>query len=163
VLDVKVTTIAIGAYLLLMTAAYLTGLGWLVMGTHPTQVTTGVLLCLKCAAVGGIGGCFYCLRGMYLNISVHKRWGDEWVAWYLIRPVVSAICGGISFVFLRAGLLVLDAGQRPDASDLGFFAVAFIAGLNVDRFVDKLEDVASSLWGIKKSRTAQGGDQPRQE
>jgi hypothetical protein len=40
-------------------------------------------------------------------------------------------------------------------SEIGFFALAFIAGFNVDKFVDKIEDVARAVWGIEKSRSAQ--------
>lgn len=31
-------------------------------------------------------------------------------------------------------------------------AVAFIAGLNVDKFTSKLEDLAKAAWGVEKSR-----------
>jgi hypothetical protein len=37
-------------------------------------------------------------------------------------------------------------------------AIAFIAGYNVDNFMKKLEEVASSIWGIKKSRASQEAD-----
>ena len=37
-------------------------------------------------------------------------------------------------------------------TDLGFLALAFIAGLNVDKFIAKVEDIAQASWGIEKSR-----------
>jgi hypothetical protein len=58
-------------------------------------------------------------------------------------------------LFLKAGLLVLDATQNENANLLGFYALAFIAGLNVDNFMKKLEDIAQATWGIKKSRVGQ--------
>jgi hypothetical protein len=109
---------------------------------------------ITCAALGGLGGCVYCLRGVYLNACVHKRWDDDWQPWYYIRPLVSVACGAVSYVFLRAGLLVLESGKRPNSTDLGFYAFAFIAGLNVDRFIAKIEDLAQATWGIQKSRTS---------
>lgn len=108
-----------------------------------------------CALVGGIGGVTYCLRGIYLNACVRNSWDPKWLPWYFIRPVVSHICGGVSFAFLRTGLLVLDSSPRPDGYHLGFIVLAFIAGLNVDRFLGKIEDVAQTTWGIEKSRSAQ--------
>lgn len=107
-----------------------------------------------CAALGGLGGCVYCLRGVYLNRSVRRQWDDAWQVWYYIRPLVSTACGAISYLFLRAGLLVLESGQRPGSTDLGFYALAFIAGLNVDKFIVKIEDIAQAVWGIEKSRAA---------
>lgn len=56
-------------------------------------------------------------------------------------------------MFLKAGLLLLEAAaQRPDATQLGYLALAFIAGLNVDKFIAKVEDIAQATWGIEKSR-----------
>lgn len=107
-----------------------------------------------CVIIGGFGGVTYCLRGVYLNACVKKTWDEEWYPWYYIRPIVSLICGGISYLFLRAGLLILEAQQNLEATNLGFLALAFIAGLNVDKFISKIEDIAQATWGIEKSRTA---------
>jgi len=66
------------------------------------------------------------------------------------------VCGGVSYLFLRAGLLVLESSTRPNSSELGFYALSFIAGLNVDKFISKIEDIAQAVWGIEKSRTSSG-------
>ena len=111
-------------------------------------------ICLTSCCVAGVGGCVYCLRAVYLNKAVFKRWDDDYLVWYLLRPVVSTACGGISYLFLRAGLLVLESNPTADASELGFYALAFIAGLNVDKFVQKIETIAHGVWGIERSRAA---------
>jgi H+/Cl- antiporter ClcA len=111
-------------------------------------------LVVVCSLIGGLGGVVYCLRGVYLSASVRKSWDDQWQPWYYIRPIVSHICGAISFLFLKAGLILLEAQPKTHATDLGFMALAFIAGLNVDKFITKIEDIAQATWGIKKSRTA---------
>jgi len=113
-------------------------------------------LVVVCTLIGGVGGVVYCLRGVYLNVCVRKSWDDRWQPWYYIRPVVSHICGAISFLFLKAGLLLLEAQPKTQATELGFMALAFIAGLNVDKFIAKIEDIAQAAWGIEKSRTAKG-------
>jgi hypothetical protein len=111
-----------------------------------------------CALVGGVGGITYCLRGVYVNASARKQWDVAWLPWYYIRPIVSIICGAVSYLFLKAGLLVLDAAEKTDTNLLGFYAFAFIAGLNVDKFVSKLEDIAHATWGIEKSRASQNSN-----
>lgn len=116
-------------------------------------------LIILCSLVGGLGGIVYCLRGIYMAASVRKNWGDEWKPWYYIRPIVSHVCGAISYLFLKAGLLVLEARQLDDATELGFLALGFIAGLNVDGFITKVEDIAETSWGIKKSRAAKQRNQ----
>jgi hypothetical protein len=109
---------------------------------------------VACCAVACIGGCLYCMRAVYLNKCVHKRWDSDWNIWYFLRPLTSLICGGASFLFLKAGLLILESNTKDQASEIGFYALAFIAGLNVDKFVSKIEGVAQSVWGIEKSRSA---------
>lgn len=111
-------------------------------------------LLFECIAIGGFGGVLYCLRGVYVNFCVNKSWDNDWLVWYFIRPIVSLLCGGVSFLFLKAGLLVLEAEKETDASNLGFYAFAFIAGLNVDKFIMKIEELAKATWGIEKSRSS---------
>lgn len=118
---------------------------------------------LLCGAMGGVGGCIYCLRAVYLNACVHKTWADDWQPWYYIRPLVSIACGFVSYLFLRAGLLVLESGSKPDATEIGFLALALIAGLNVDKFIAKIEDVAQAVWGIEKSRAAKAAEDKARE
>lgn len=126
---------------------------FLIMGTPPeslSKIKTPLLCCL----FGGIGGTTYCLRAVYLSACVKKVWDNEWLPWYFIRPLISFVCGGISWVFLKAGLIILESEQKHSASQYAFFALAFIAGLNVDKFVNKLEDIAVTVWGIEKSRVS---------
>jgi len=111
-----------------------------------------------CGLCGGIGGVTYCLRGVYLNACVFDRWTEKWLPWYFIRPIVSFISGVVSYIFLKSGLVVLEARQGEHPTNLAFYALAFIAGLNVDKFIEKLEDIAQVSWGIKKSRVASNLD-----
>lgn len=137
--------------------AFLAGITFLLVLSLQTYLPPwldAVRLPFRCILLGGLGGIVYCLRGIYLNFSVRKRWDSAWVPWYYIRPFVSLACGGISFLFLRAGLLLLESKQNADATDLGFYALAFVAGLNVDKFITKIEDISHATWGIEKSRTA---------
>ena len=141
------------AYLLLVATALTTLILANILGQLPAFLDP-IRVGLTCAGVGGVGGCVYCLRGVYLNACVRKQWDDDWRPWYYLRPIVSVACGAVSYIFLRAGLLFLEAGRREGSSDLGFYALAFIAGLNVDKFIAKVEDIAQAAWGIEKSRTA---------
>ena len=144
------------AYLL----AFLLGLVyllWCLLSWKFTAASAGLRLPFGCGLAGGFGGCTYCLRAVYLQRCVRGSWSSAWGVWYLIRPLVSTVCGVVAFIFLRAGLLVLRSHTPPGGPDFGFYALAFIAGLNVDRFLEKVEALAEAAWGIKKSRAANGG------
>ncbi|MGE6288853.1 hypothetical protein [Aeromonas media] len=137
--------------ILLCLATYTIGamsLGWLPAPYAPLRVP------LMCGAIAYIGGCLYCLRAIYLNKCVRNQWDPSWHLWYFIRPITSVIAGAISYLFLKAGLLVLESSSNIDSSEMGFFALAFIAGFNVDKFVSKIEEVAKAVWGIEKTRSA---------
>lgn len=107
-----------------------------------------------CIVSGGLGGVLYCLRAIYLNYCVRKNWDQVWEIWYYIRPIVSLISGGVSYIFLQAGLLILESSSKPGASHFAYYAFAFVAGMNVDKFIGKIEDFAQKTWGIEKSRSA---------
>ncbi len=145
--------IGIVIYLIIFLASLFGLLICLLGGYSPTWIINYQLPIL-CALCGGFGGVVYCMRGVYLNYSVKKQWSKDWYPWYIIRPLVSILTGGVSFLFLKAGLLVLEAQTGSQSTNLGFYALAFIAGLNVDKFISKIEDLAHATWGIEKSRTS---------
>ena len=134
-------------------------MGILLLFEKITLPTDSLKTVVYCGLFGGIGGVTYCLRGIYLNASALKRWDEIWLPWYFIRPIVSFICGVISWLFLKAGLIILEAQQADTSSNLAFYALAFIAGLNVDKFIEKIEDIAQVTWGIKKSRASTKEDE----
>lgn len=115
-----------------------------------------------CILAGGLGGSIYCLRGVYLHASVKKDWDLTYRPWYYIRPIVSLCSGLVSFIFLKAGLLALDSELHQDANFWGFYALAFIAGLNVDKFVEKIEEIAHATWGIARSRVSDKNDERKE-
>jgi len=150
-------TILIILYLLalLVFATYSIGsmaLDWLPQPYAPLKVP------LMCGAIAYVGGALYCFRSIYLNKCVYKRWDPDWQVWYFIRPLTSTIAGAVSYLFLKAGLLVLESSSNAGASEIGFFALAFIAGFNVDKFVAKIEEVAKAVWGIEKTRSSLARD-----
>ena len=145
------------AYLIVILSIY-SAIGAFLLYGKLVLLSPALTLALFCGLCGGIGGVTYCLRGIYLNACVFDRWNDAWLPWYFIRPLVSFICGVVSCLFLKAGLIVLEAQQSGSPTNLAFYALAFIAGLNVDKFIEKIEDIAQVTWGIKKSRTARQGD-----
>ena len=118
---------------------------------------------LQCSLIGALGGVTYCLRAIYLNKSVRGQWNKQWVVWYYLRPFTSTIVGGVSYIFLKAGLLALDANAAEEPSPYGYLALAYIAGLNVDRFIIRIEEIAKSNWGIRPSRTSEDSSENKDQ
>ena len=146
--------------------AFLCGLVFFLIYSIDPNAAPWVLsnqLILHCAISGGVGGILYCIRGVYLNKALRKKWDKDWHVWYFLRPIASMIAGTASFIFLKAGLLILESKVTDNSSSLGFYALAFIAGLNVDKFVEKIEEIAQTAWGIKKSRASGGNDSEKDD
>ncbi|OOZ70468.1 hypothetical protein BOW50_10575 [Solemya velum gill symbiont] len=116
---------------------------------------------LRCGLIGALGGIVYCLRAIYLNKCVKGEWDSNWNVWYYLRPLISFLMGGVAYIFLNAGLLILAASHEPTQNPFGFLALSFIAGLNVDRFIVKIEDIAQSTWGIRPSRSSEHSSQDK--
>jgi len=123
-----------------------------VLTDYYSGVTAPMKAVISSSLFGGLGGCIYCLRGVYLNACVQKNWDIRWLPWYVIRPIVSLTFGGISYLFVKSGLLLFGASPQVDGGQLGVWAVAFLAGLNVDKFVAKIESIGQTVWGLEPSR-----------
>ena len=108
---------------------------------------------LNCIFFGLLGGSLYCLRGVYQSKCVRNDWDNRWIAWYLIRPIASSILGGMSVLFVALGLLAFTDAPEPTKA---VYIIAFFAGLNVDRFLKKLEGQISSSLGVEPSRQSAG-------
>ncbi len=127
---------------------------------HATFLEGELKVVMACVLFGGLGGITYCLRGVYLNACVRKQWDVAWLPWYLLRPIVSLVLGGVSYLFVKSGLLLLGATQDQTGSQLGIWAISYIAGLNVDRFLAKIEDIGLTVWGIEPSRQSKPEAKP---
>ena len=121
------------------------------------------ILFANCAYMGLLGGILYCLRAVYLNKCVSKNWDKNWETWYYLRPITSTLSGLISSIFLKAGLLVLQASNLQGETPYGYYAIAFVAGYNVDNFLKKIEAIMQSAWGIKKSRSCERSEDDKCE
>lgn len=101
----------------------------------------------ECILFGLIGGIVYCLRGIYVNHCVLKQWSVGWSLWYLLRPLVSMIMGGISYFILMSGLMAIGINNISKSPDHFFYLVAFFAGLRVDSFLKYFEGQISKRIG----------------
>lgn len=143
----------VAGYLLVVLILDLIGMIWIWLGSG-LALADGLKPILQCALVGCLGGTVYCMRATYVNYSAKQTWDDKWQPWYYLRPIVSFVTGGVSWLFVNAGLLMLDASVQQGQGHIGFLAFAFVAGYNVDNFFKKVEDTARSVWGIGVSRSS---------
>jgi len=119
-------------------------------GALPTWLSKHQLL-VECVLFGLIGGCLYCLRAVYLNRCVRKSWDTIWLSWYVLRPLVSLIMGGMTYFMINVGLIAIG-GKAISSPEHLFYILAFFSGLNVDGFLKKFEGQISKTTGVRQSK-----------
>ncbi len=99
---------------------------------------------------GGIGGIIYCIRGFYQSV-VSKQFDLGWTWWYIFRPFTSIVVGVFVYFFIVGGLLSLGSISVVDYSRSVMFycAISFLAGFSFTQFVDKLEELALTIFAKK--------------
>lgn len=102
--------------------------------------------------LGLVGCCVYCLRSLYEQFCVKKCWDNRWIVWHVIRPVVAVIMGAVSFLIVKVGFLLLLAPESGTYRYYGAYIIAFIAGLNVSNFIQRMEIMAQHWTQVKPSR-----------
>ena len=112
--------------------------------------------------LGLIGGCTYCIRGLYIQYCAKKVWDNRWILWHISKPFISAISGGVSLIFIKAGLLVFN-GETEIQRLYGVYSLSFIAGLNVDNFMNKIESVFKEISGIRESNLSREKDNRKEQ
>lgn len=114
-------------------------------------------LAMYCILFGLLGGIIHCMRSLYIHRALLNDWDDRWIIWYYLRPVVSALMGLISFIFIKAGLLIFTTqSAQTSTSRIAYMAIAFLAGYNVRNFLKKIEEVSEASLGIKMSEDVGG-------
>ncbi|WP_139442689.1 hypothetical protein [Aeromonas veronii] len=144
------SVLMVSLYMLVLLAGISYILINLAMGMLPLWFTSNSSSFL-CVLFGLLGGTLYCIRAIYLNRCIRKSWDTSWLSWYFLRPITAAILGGMSEIFVQTGLMALSDSASTSNS---VYLIAFVAGLNVDRFLKKLEGQISSTLGVEPSRAS---------
>ena len=118
----------------------------------------------RCLMAGVTGGALYCIRGIYVYFSARQNWGNQWIVWHLGRPPASMICGGVCYLFLKSGLLLLSGeNTETDFSPYIYYVLAFMAGYNVDNFTRKLEEISKAIMGVVESRASKDSEKEQRD
>jgi hypothetical protein len=138
-------------YLLISLLVY-SWLGFLFLTNQIILPIHALTLFLSCGVVGALGCIMYLLRSVYLHASVFKDWDNGYITWYILRPIVAFLCGMLSCLILKAGLLMFQTDDIQSDSIYGYLLFSVVAGYNVDNFLKLCEGKFKTTFGIKESR-----------
>ncbi len=141
----------LGVYLLLILIIFVS-IGIRIYLNQPQNKLLLSLVIIACS--GGIGGTLYSIRGFYQNLGQGIFNFDNWVWWYIFRPVMSSAIGVFVYFLIVGGLLSIgNISEVNYSKGLMFYsAIAFLAGFSFTQFANKLEEIASTIFSKKEEK-----------
>jgi hypothetical protein len=107
---------------------------------------------------GALGGVLSNLRGIFVYYRDEGGLPPDYVVPYVVRPFTGGICG--LFIYFVLSLMVTSITLVPVAEGVGFqgtvsyIAFAIVAGFGSQEFMERLKEIAITIFGIKRERSA---------
>lgn len=106
---------------------------------------------------GALGGVLCNLRGIFVYYRDEGGLPEDYVVPYLVRPFTAGVCG--LFIYFVLSLLITSITLVPVVEGVGFqgtvsyIALAIVAGFGAQEFMERLKEVAITLFGVKRERS----------
>lgn len=108
-----------------------------------------VILLLSTLAWGGIGGVTGALWSLHYHVSVVRDFDKAENLWYIEQPFLGMVLGGIVYLIMASGFLVVQVDLSTPEAALGTkllpAAIAVIAGFRQNMVLDLIDRVVSLL------------------
>ncbi len=107
------------------------------------------VLFISTLAWGGIGGATSAMWSLYYHISVQRDYEPIENLWYYTQPLIGMVLGGIVFLIMGAGFLVVDATPTVGVGSMGArlvpAVIAVIAGFRQTVVLDMIERIVGLI------------------
>lgn len=111
---------------------------------------------------GGIGGVVGALYALWWHISEQQNFDRNYMMWYLVQPLMGLVLGGITFLILTGGFLILQVDISDDKASTGArllpYLTAVLAGFRQNFVYEQLERLISLF--TPSTRRSSGGEGP---
>lgn len=141
--------------------------GWIayLLGVPSASESVGwAVLFISTLAWGGIGGATSAMWSLYYHISVQRDYEPIENLWYYTQPLIGMVLGGIVFLIMGAGFLVVDATPTVGVGSMGArlvpAVIAVIAGFRQTVVLDLIERIVGL---IVPTQNNPGRDTPTEE
>jgi hypothetical protein len=143
----KINLLGIYLFLTLLTFILIATISYFYVSSNKLIFSLIIIACS-----GGIGGTIYSIRGFYQNLGEGSFNFNNWVWWYIFRPVMSSVIGIFVYFLIIGGLLSIgDISEANYSRGLMFYsAIAFLAGFSFTQFANKLDEIASTIFAKKE-------------
>ncbi|MGQ9489904.1 MAG: hypothetical protein ACUVR4_02980 [Anaerolineae bacterium] len=111
---------------------------------------------------GGIGGVVGALYALWWHISERQNFDRNYLMWYLVQPLMGLVLGGITFLILTGGFLILQVDLSDDKASTGArllpYLTAVLAGFRQNFVYEQLDRLISLF--TPSTRRESGGEGP---
>lgn len=130
-------------------AAFVNWLAYL-LGVPPTSDAVGwAVLFVSTLAWGGIGGATAAMWSLYYHISVQRDYEPIENLWYYTQPLIGMVLGGIVFLIMGSGFLIVQATPTAGTGAIGArlvpAVIAVIAGFRQAVVLDMIERIVGLI------------------
>jgi hypothetical protein len=98
---------------------------------------------------GIIGACVFSFFAISKHVGVD--FNKEYLAWYLLRPLIGAGLPLIFYFLIRGGVLTIGSGLN-NLNLVGVAAISGLVGMFSENAMYKLKDLADTLFGNPPSK-----------
>ena len=116
---------------------------------------------------GGIGGVVGALYHLWWHISAEQDFDRQYLMWYLVQPIMGLVLGGIVFLLLAGGFLVLQVNLTdPNASTAARlipYLVAVLGGFRQNFIYEQFDRVIALFTPGQPEEPGRPGSGQQQE
>lgn len=109
---------------------------------------------------GGIGGVVGALYTLWWHISQEQDFDRQYLMWYMVQPLMGVVLGGIIFLVLAGGFLILNVSlsdtQTSEGARLLPYLAAVLAGFRQNFVYDQLERLISLFTPSNRTNNGEG-------
>lgn len=120
----------------------------LLLRTEPAAAALAVIL-ISTLAWGGIGGATGGLWSLHYHVSVRRDFDKNEMLWYLEQPILGMVLGGIVYLIMAAGFLVVQVDLATPEATLGAkllpATLAVVAGFRQNLVLDLIDRIVNLL------------------
>ena len=110
---------------------------------------------------GGIGGIVGALYSLWWHISEQQDFDRNYLTWYLVQPLLGLVLGGIVFLLLAGGFLILQVNLTDDKAVTGArllpYLTAVLAGFRQNFIYEQFNRLISMFAPPPSSNNGGGG------
>ncbi len=111
---------------------------------------------------GGIGGVIGALYTLWWHISDQEDFDRQYLMWYLVQPIMGLLLGGIVFLLLAGGFLILavnltDSADSTAGARLLPYLAAVLAGFRQNFIYEQFDRLIALFGQGSKGSKSEGG------